>query len=169
MKISRCHTVIYPKKKSGKRNFPFSTFHFQLTKLSACGDGIVHHQQVQLLLAVLGVDGGDQHAVRLPAHHLCGGQVDDGDQGLADQLLGLVELGDAGEDLAFGAGAVVQGELQQLVGLLDILAVDSGLRPSLRCGRLCCFPDGPAWADLPGAGAEAKSASSIPAGSEAAA
>ena len=36
--------------------------------------------QVELLLAVLGVDGGDQHAAALLAHHLAGRQVDDGHQ-----------------------------------------------------------------------------------------
>ena len=44
-------------------------------------------------------------------------------QSLADQFLGLVVLCNAGEDLAVGAGAVIQGEAQQLVGLLNALAV----------------------------------------------
>ena len=39
------------------------------------------------------------------------------------QLLGLIIHGDAGENLPVGAGAVVQGEAQQLVGLLHRLAV----------------------------------------------
>ena len=90
---------------------PLSTVNCQLilAQLCACGDGIIDHQQVQLLLAILGVDGGDQHTAGLPAHHLSGGQIDDGHQGLADELLGLVELGDAGEDLPGCTGAVIQG------------------------------------------------------------
>ena len=51
-----------------------------------------------------------------------GRQVDDGDAGLADQFLRLVILVDTAEDGALRAGAVVQGELQQLLGLLDRLA-----------------------------------------------
>ena len=67
------------------------------------------------------MDSGQQHAVGLTAHHLSGGQVGNGHQGLADELLRLVELGNAGQNLAINAGAVVQSELQQLVGLLDVL------------------------------------------------
>ena len=78
---------------------------------------------MQLLLAVLGVDGGDQHTAALLAHHLPGRQVHDGNKGLADQLLGLIVGGDAGEDLTIRAGAVVQREFQQLLGLLHGLAV----------------------------------------------
>ena len=62
-------------------------------------------------LPVLLVHGGEKHPLALLAHHLPGGQVHDGHQGLAHQVLGLVVHGDAGEDLPVGAGAVVQGEL----------------------------------------------------------
>ena len=91
-------------------------------ELGAGGDGVVHHQQVELFLAVLGVDGGDQHAVGLQAHHLPGRQVHDGHQRLADEVLRLVELVDAGEDLPVGAGAVVQDKLEELFALLHSLA-----------------------------------------------
>ena len=64
-----------------------------LAQLGAGGDGIVQHDQVQLLFALVGVDGGQQHTAGFFTHHLSGGQVDDGAEGLADQLLGLVELG----------------------------------------------------------------------------
>ena len=66
-------------------------------------------------VTLFGVDSRNQHTTGLTAHHLSGGQVGDGNQGLADQFFGLVELGDTGEDLAIGAGAIVQGELQQLI------------------------------------------------------
>ena len=61
-------------------------------QLGAGGDGVVHHDEVELLLSVLGVDRGDQHAAALLAHHLPGGQIDNGHQALADELLisGLV-------------------------------------------------------------------------------
>ena len=88
-----------------------------------CRDGVVHHQQVEALLALFGVDGGNQHALALLAHHLARGQVDNGHQGLADKLLRLIPFGDAGQNLPVSARAVVQGELQQLVGLLHVLAV----------------------------------------------
>ena len=78
---------------------------------------------MQLLLALLGVDSRDQHTAALLAHHLPGGQVGDRHQGLAHQLLGLVVLGNTGQDLPVGAGTVIQGKLQQLVGLLDRLAI----------------------------------------------
>ena len=51
-------------------------------QLGPGGNGVVHHQQVEDLLPLLGVDGGDEHPLALPAHHLPGGQVDDGHQGL---------------------------------------------------------------------------------------
>ena len=82
----------------------------------------VDHEQVQSLLALLAVDGGDEHTARVDAHHLARGQVDDGDGGLSDQLLGLIVLVDAGEDDAVGAGAVVEDELQELLALLHRLA-----------------------------------------------
>ena len=62
--------------------------------------------------------GGEQHTAALETHHLARRQVDDGDQRLANELLRLVPLVDAGEDLAVGAGAVVKCEAQQLIALL---------------------------------------------------
>ena len=63
------------------------------------------------------VDGGDQHAAGVDAHHLARGQIDDGDGGLADKILGLVIVVDAGEDDAILARAVVEDELQELLAL----------------------------------------------------
>ena len=83
---------------------------------------IIQHQQMQPLLAFLVVDGGDQHTLGVDAHHLSGGQIGDGDAGLAYQLFRLVVIVDAGEDHPVLAGAVVQEEFQKLLGLLDGLA-----------------------------------------------
>ena len=77
---------------------------------------------MQPLLALLVVDGGDEHAAGVDAHHLPRRQVGYGDAGLADELLGLVIGVDAAEDDAVGAAAVVEGELEQLLALLDRLA-----------------------------------------------
>ena len=52
---------------------------FFSAELGAGGDGVVHHDEVELLLTLLGVDGGEEHATALLTHHLAGGQVDDGD------------------------------------------------------------------------------------------
>ena len=109
-------------------NYPRVLFFYPLllilsAQLGAGGHGVVDQHQVYLLLAVLLVNGGDQHAAAGDAHHLPGRQVQDGDGGLADELLRLVELVDAGDDGAVGAAAVVQRELQQLVGFLHRLAV----------------------------------------------
>lgn len=63
------------------------------------------------------VDGGDQHTAGVDAHHLARGQIDDGDGGLADKILGLVIVVDAGEDDAILARTVVEDELQELLAL----------------------------------------------------
>ena len=67
------------------------------------------------------MDGGNQHTAGFSAHHFTGRQVSDGHQGLADQVLGFVEFGNAGQDLTVSTGAIVQGELQQLIALLNRL------------------------------------------------
>lgn len=51
-----------------------------------------------------------------------GGQVGDGNAGLAHQLLRLVILMNAGKNHTVIAGAVIQQEFQQLLGLLHRLA-----------------------------------------------
>ena len=55
-------------------------------ELRARRDAVIYHQQVQLFLTVLVVDGGNQHAAGINAHHRARRQVGDGDAGLADQL-----------------------------------------------------------------------------------
>jgi len=84
------------------------------------------------------MDGGKEHTVGLDAHHCPWGQVCDGDQGLADQLFGLIICVDAGKDGAIGAGAVVQSELQELLTLLygnavlDLDCPEIGLREGFK-------------------------------------
>ena len=84
----------------------------------------VNHEQVQPFLTVLLVEGGQEHTAGFHAHHGPGREIGDGHAGLADELLRLVEGVDAREDDARLAGAVVQGELQQLLGLGHGLAVE---------------------------------------------
>ena len=90
-----------------------------LAEFRACGDRIVDHDEVQLFLALFRVDGGKQHAAGLETHHLSGRQVHNRNERLADELLGLIELVDAGENLSVGAGAVVEREPEKLVALFD--------------------------------------------------
>ena len=82
----------------------------------------IYHQKVKFLLALFLVNGGDKHAVGLHAHHGSRRKVGDGDAGLAHQVLRLIERMDAGQDGAVFAGAVIQGELQKLLGLRNCLA-----------------------------------------------
>ena len=77
---------------------------------------------MEFLLAIHGADGGEEHAVGIQAHHLARGEVQDGGDLFSHELFGLVEGVNAGEDLAGGAGAVVEAELQQLLRFLDGLA-----------------------------------------------
>ncbi len=93
-----------------------------LVHLCAGGDGGVELDQVETLLTILLVDSADEHAAAGNAHHLARRQVGDGEQGLANQVLGLVISVNTGEDGAVGAGAVVERKVQQLLGLLDGLA-----------------------------------------------
>ena len=89
-----------------------------LAELRARRNLIVQHQQIQLLVLFC----GQQHAIGLLPHHLARRQVGDGDDRLADKLLRLVILCDAGEDLARRTRAVIQLELEELAALLDVLA-----------------------------------------------
>ena len=92
-------------------------FHCVLIELCAGGDIVVDHQQVEALLPVHVVNGGNEHAAGIDAHHLARGQVDDGNGGLADKILGLIVVVNAGEDHAVGTGAIVEHELQKLLAL----------------------------------------------------
>ena len=86
------------------------------------GDVVVQHQQMQLFLTLLVVDGGDQHPAGLNAHHGTGRQIGDGKQRLAYQLFRLVIGVNAAQNDPIHTGSVVQSELQQLLGLLDSFA-----------------------------------------------
>ena len=66
---------------------------FCLAELRASRNFIIHHNKVEDLLTLLGVDSREQHAAALKPHHLARGQVDDGDQGLAHQFLGPERIG----------------------------------------------------------------------------
>ena len=63
--------------------------------------------------------GGNQHTAGLDAHHGSGGQVGNGEKGLANQFFRLVIGMNSAQNGAFHTGSVVQSELQQLLGLLD--------------------------------------------------
>ena len=73
---------------------------------------------MELFLAVFVMHGRDQHTAGINAHHGAGRQVRGSDAGLSNQLFRLIILVDAGEDHPVRAGAVVQNELQELLGLL---------------------------------------------------
>ena len=92
-------------------------FHCFLVELGAGGDIVVDQQEVEAFLPINMVNGGNEHAAGIDAHHLARGQVDDGNGGLADKILGLIIVMDAGEDDAVGAGTVVEHELQKLLAL----------------------------------------------------
>ena len=59
-----------------------------LVQLGTSRDVVIHHQQMQLLHALLVVDSGNQHAAGIDAHHRTGRQVGDGDAGLAPSSSG---------------------------------------------------------------------------------
>ena len=87
------------------------------------GDMRVDHEEVELFFLALLMDGGDEHTAAFNAHHGSGREVDDGDEGLADKLFGLIKRVDARKDRAIRPGAVVEGELQELFRLLHRDAV----------------------------------------------
>ena len=75
---------------------------------------------MEFFLALLGVDGGNQHSVRLDPHHGAGREVDDGEQGLADQLFGLVERVDPREDDAVGPGPAYRTSTTTTIKVKDL-------------------------------------------------
>ena len=68
------------------------------------------------------VDGGDQHAAGVDAHHGSGRQIHDGNARFADEFFRFVVFVDPGKDDSVGAGTVVQHEFQKFFGLLDRFA-----------------------------------------------
>ena len=71
------------------RDFPhvISTGSIQLR---ASRDVVIHHQKMELLLAVFLVHRGQKHAAGVDAHHGSRREIRDGNQGLSDQLFRLV-------------------------------------------------------------------------------
>ena len=63
------------------------------------------------------MDRGEQHPAGFDAHHGAGREIRDRHAGLADELFRLIERVNAGQDRARFSCAVVQRELQQLLGL----------------------------------------------------
>ena len=84
----------------------------------------VDHEEMELFCAFLVVHGGDQHAAGINAHHGAGRQVGDGDAGLADELFRLIIFMNSAQNDPICASSVVERELQELLGLLDGLAVE---------------------------------------------
>ena len=95
----------------------------------------IDHQQVQLLLAVFMVHGGDQHTAGLDTHHRARRKIRDGDAGLADQLFRLIISVDTAENGALLARAVVKRELQKLLRLLHGFAGENFDRAEIGLGE----------------------------------
>ena len=93
-------------------------------QLGPSRDVIIHHQEMQVFFAVSLVDGADDHAAAVDAHHFAWWQVGDGDEGFADEFLWFVVFVDAGEDGSVFAGSVVEGELEELFALWHGFAVE---------------------------------------------
>ena len=69
-------------------------YHFSilfLIELRACRDVRIDHQKIELFFALFLMNGTQQHAVGLHAHHGSRREVHDGDQRLSDELLRLIE------------------------------------------------------------------------------
>ena len=92
-----------------------------LIELRAGGDAVVHHQEVQAFLTFLVVDGADDHAAGVDAHHGSGRQIHDGNAGFSDQFFRLVVFVDAGKNHSVSASSVIQHEFQEFFGLFDCL------------------------------------------------
>ena len=82
-----------------------------------------------------GVVGAEYHALALDALELAGREIGDEAHLLAHQFLGLVPLGDAADDGA-ALHAVVDGELEEFVGLLHLLACHDGSHTNVEFGKI---------------------------------
>ena len=87
----------------------------------AAGFHLVEHRSH--MERVIKVDGRQNHALALDAHHLARSEVGYEEHILADELLRLVVSRDARKNGAVYARAVVDSELQELLRLLYLLAV----------------------------------------------
>ena len=102
----------------------------------------IDHQKIELFFLPFLVNGAQKHTAGVDAHHGPERQICDGDAGLSNQLLRLIKGVDAAEDGPRCAGAVVQGELQELLGLgyclafEDLYSAEIGLGEGLEIHRV---------------------------------
>ena len=104
------------------RRFP-SVIFTGSTQLGAGRDVVVHHQKMELFLAISLVDRRQEHATGVDPHHGSRREIGDGDQGLSDQFFRLIISMNSGKNDAVSAGSVVQDELQKLLGLRNSRAL----------------------------------------------
>ena len=90
---------------------------------------------MELLLLSFLVDGAEEHTAGLNAHHGPGRQIRNGDAGLADQVFRLIIGVDSAQNRPILAAAVVQSELQELLGLLHRLAIQHLNGTEIRLGE----------------------------------
>ena len=104
-------------------------------ELRASRNLFINHQQVELLLALLLVDGGKEHTAGIDTHHRARRQVGDGDAGLADQLFRHIVVVNTAQNHAIRAGSVVEHEFQELLALLHGFAgLDLRVKSSIIAG-----------------------------------
>ena len=72
---------------------------------------VIKHQKVELFFSFFMMNGADQHAAGLDAHHGSGRQICDCNTGLANQFFRLVICVNSAQNGPFCAAAVIQSEL----------------------------------------------------------
>lgn len=65
-------------------------------QLCTSRDVVVDHEQVQVFFTVFLVDGADDHAAAVDAHHGAWWQIGDGDQGFTDEFFRFIVFVNAG-------------------------------------------------------------------------
>ena len=78
----------------------------------------IDHQKMKLFFLPFLMDGTEKHTAGFDAHHGPGRQIGDGDAGLADQLIRLIIGVNTAQNRPILAAAVIQSELQELLGFL---------------------------------------------------
>ena len=111
----------------------------QSIQLSTSRDVGINHQKMELLLLAFLMNGGEQHAAGLDAHHRSGRQIRDGDAGLSDQLFRLIICVNTAQNRPFLVRTVIQSELQKLFGLLDGFAFEDLHGPEIGLENLAWF------------------------------
>jgi hypothetical protein len=97
--------------------------HWLSILFEAGSEGNIFEESGENRGAMFSEGGGDDHAIGLEAAHLAWSEVGDDDDFAADELFGLVELGDPGEDLALFV-AKIDFKTEELVSLGDALGDD---------------------------------------------